>query len=88
MISTEICPFDDPEYLAEIADRVGKNFSDRRKEMSDPLLDGLTDDQRKLAIELDNLTIEEINAVQAETIKKAICEPCRRQNKPCRFPDI
>jgi len=78
MVTAEICPMADPDYLAGIADTVDVNlFSTKRKELMDKLTPTLTSEQKSLVTELDNLAIEEINMTQAETIKAAVCTSCK-----------
>lgn len=87
MIRTEICPFDDPEYLSKIADDVNKQLSTTRNELTAQILPLLNEEQRRIFNELDNLGLNEIIAVQSATVKKTICEPCRRRGTPCRNPE-
>lgn len=86
MIATEICPFDDPEYLTAIADDASSQITPKRSAITNQLLQTLNQEQRRLLTELDNLSIAEVVDVQAATIRKTICEPCRRRGLPCKHP--
>ncbi len=87
MIRTEICPFDDPEYLSQIADDVNRQLAARRKDLTAQILPSMTEEQRRIFDELDNLGLTEIIEVQSATVKKTICEPCRLRGTPCRNPE-
>jgi len=83
MVTTEICPLADPDYLAGIADNVDMQmFSTKRKELMDKLFPSLTAEQKALVTELDNLAIEEINMTQSETVKEVVCKACKKA-EPC-----
>jgi len=86
MFSADVCPFDDPEFLSQIADQAGSAFTEQRKQLLNDITPTLNEDQLRILTELDNLAIAEINAVQEATINKVICEPCKRQGQPCRSP--
>jgi hypothetical protein len=87
VISQEVCPFENPEYLSAIAENVNQHLSARRSDLTSQLLSKLDKEQTRIFNEIDELSLQEINEVQAATVKKTICEPCRRSGTPCRNPE-
>ena len=86
MITTELCPFEEQEYLTDIADTVASTMDNARTAILHQLSENLPPDKRTLLQQLDNLHLDEINAVQAATTEAAVCSQCPNNGQACRKP--
>jgi hypothetical protein len=66
------CPYENPEYLTDIADRASARFDSERKRVACKCPGA------------EELNLREINAVQYATIKELICRFCNGLAPSCK----